>query len=94
MYGKRDENSPKVPTGYSEVNPEGRPRVHMSVRGTQNDPIGGADRLGRDGMKDKYPEAEDTMNESKKHINIYSSEADEDTSSIMNESNILDLDLD
>jgi hypothetical protein len=94
MYGKRDASNSKVPTGYSEKNVEGRPRVHMSIRGTQDDPIGGIDRLGVDGMKDKYPKEEDTLNESKKQINIYSTGPEEDISSIMNESNILDLDLD
>ena len=94
MYGKRGGEIPKVPLGYSEKNPEGRPRVNMSILGTQDDPIGGIDRIGVDGMKDKYPKEEDVLNESKKTINIYTKDPEEGDLGIMNESNILDLDLD
>ena len=94
MYGKRGGEIPKVPLGYSEKNPEGRPRVNMSILGTQDDPIGGIDRTGVDGMKDKYPKEEDVLNESKKTINIYTKDPEEGDLGIMNESNILDLDLD
>jgi hypothetical protein len=55
MYGKRNDKDAKVPVGYGEKNPEGRPRIHQSVKGTPADPIGGIDRLGVKDMKGGYP---------------------------------------
>jgi hypothetical protein len=62
MYGRRATATEKgggvgdVPTGYNEVGPEGgRPREKMSVYGTNNDPMGGRDRLGVHGMHGGFP---------------------------------------
>ena len=64
MYGRRTAEIPKVPTGYGEENPEGRPRERFSVYGTQEDPLGGRDRLGTHGMKGGYPSDNDNVQES------------------------------
>lgn len=64
MYGRRSYEGGKVPTGYGEPNPEGRPRERMSIIGTQDDPLGGRDRLGRKDMKGGYPSDNDNVNES------------------------------
>lgn len=64
MYGRRTAEVPKVPTGYGEENPEGRPRERFSVYGTQEDPLGGRDRLGTHGMKGGYPSDNDNVQES------------------------------
>lgn len=63
MYGRRAYEGGKVPTGYGEPNPEGRPRERMSIIGTQEDPLGGRDRLGRKDMKGGYPSDNDNVNE-------------------------------
>jgi len=55
MYGKRNDKDAKVPVGYSEKNPEGRPRIHQSIKGTPADPLGGIDRIGVKDMKGGYP---------------------------------------
>tara|TARA_Y100001972_G_scaffold119019_1_gene159813 strand:- start:1802 stop:3691 length:1890 start_codon:yes stop_codon:yes gene_type:complete len=62
MYGRRATSTEKgglpgqVPTGYSEIGPEGgRPKEKMSVYGTNEDPLGGRDRLGIDGMHGGFP---------------------------------------
>ena len=66
MYGRRGMDTPKVPLGYSEKNPEGRPREKFSIIGTQDDPLGGRDRLGNDiEMKGGYPSDNETVNEAK-----------------------------
>jgi hypothetical protein len=64
MYGRRAYEGGKVPTGYGDRNPEGRPRENMSILGTQDDPLGGRDRLGTHGMKGGYPSDNDNVNES------------------------------
>ena len=71
MYGRRATATEKgggpgeVPSGYNEVGPEGgRPREKMSVYGTNKDPIGGRDRLGRDGMKGGFPSDNENVQES------------------------------
>jgi len=63
MYGRRSYEGGKIPTGYGEPNPEGRPRENMSIIGTQDDPLGGRDRLGVHGMKGGYPSDNDNVNE-------------------------------
>jgi len=63
MYGRRSYEGGKIPTGYGEPNPEGRPRENMSIIGTQEDPLGGRDRLGVHGMKGGYPSDNDNVNE-------------------------------
>jgi hypothetical protein len=63
MYGTRERGD--VPTGYDERDPqpEGRPREKMSILGTQNDPVGGIDRLGVHGMKGGYPSDNENVKE-------------------------------
>ena len=90
MYGTRGNNVPKVPTGYSEKNPEGRPRVHQSVIGTHDDPLGGIDRMGTMDMKNQYKSEEDRLNENK--VNLYKKNNTLESIEMLNESNILDLD--
>lgn len=77
MYGRRSSPTPrgaeegKVPTTFEErprmkdPGPEGgRPRERMSVYGTQEKPVGGADPLGRYGMHGGQPsDAEYVMEE-------------------------------
>ena len=66
MYGRRGMETPKVPLGYSEKNAEGRPREKFSIIGTQDDPLGGRDRLGNDiEMKGGYPSDNETVSEQK-----------------------------
>jgi hypothetical protein len=90
MYGKRAEDSPKVPTGYSEKNPEGRPRVHQSIIGTHEDPLGGIDRMGTMDMKNHYKSEEDRMNENK--VTLWKEEENFVSPEMLDESNLLDLD--
>lgn len=90
MYGTRGNNTPKVPTGYSEKSPEGRPRVHQSVIGTHDDPLGGIDRMGTMDMKNQYKSEEDRLNENK--VNLYKKNDTLESIEMLNESNILDLD--
>ena len=63
MYGRRSADAPKVPLGYDESEPVGRPRERASFVGTQEDPLGGRDRLGRNDMKGGYPSDNDNVNE-------------------------------
>jgi len=47
LYGRRSGNVPKVPAGFDDdIKEPGRPRVHHSHYGTQDDPLGGIDRIG------------------------------------------------
>jgi hypothetical protein len=65
MYGRRTSGGLKVPMGYaSDQNPEGRPRERFSIIGTQDDPLGGRDRLGTHGMKGGYPSDNENVKES------------------------------
>lgn len=96
MYGRRVDKDGKVPVGYGEEQPQGRPRIHNSVIGTPDDPIGGIDRLGKKDMKGGYP-SDAEINErrfrasklEKKRL-IYEQDKDESTN-LLDESNILDL---
>jgi len=63
MYGRRAAESPKVPLGYDESEPVGRPRERASFIGTQEDPLGGRDRLGQKDMKGGFPSDNDNVNE-------------------------------
>ena len=70
MYGRRATATEKgaglgdVPAGYNEVGPEGgRPREKMSVYGTNDDPMGGRDRLGVHGMHGGFPSDNDNVME-------------------------------
>jgi hypothetical protein len=65
MYGRRATGGQKVPLGYGgDANPEGRPRERFSIIGTQDDPLGGRDRLGVHGMKGGYPSDNENVKES------------------------------
>tara|TARA_A100001201_G_scaffold71599_1_gene65512 strand:- start:1093 stop:2991 length:1899 start_codon:yes stop_codon:yes gene_type:complete len=76
MYGRRATATEKgsglgdVPLGYEDQpvhgqpGPEGgRPREKFSVYGTNDDPIGGRDRLGQQGMKGGFPSDNEYVNE-------------------------------
>ena len=64
MYGRRSSDGQMVPLGYGSDNPEGRPREKFSIYGTQNDPLGGIDRLGNKvGMKGGYPSDNENVSE-------------------------------
>ena len=63
MYGRRAADAPKVPLGYDEQDPVGRPQEKSSFVGTQEDPMGGRDRLGKHGMKGGFPSDNDNVNE-------------------------------
>ena len=58
FYGRRGADGPKIPIGYDEVNPEGRPQIHASTYGTQDSPFG-RDRLGTHDMHGGYDNEED-----------------------------------
>jgi hypothetical protein len=105
MYGDRPRG--EVPTGYDETQPEGRPREKASILGTQEDPMGGRDRLGVHGMKGGYPSDNENVKEGisstqavyLRNKNIFKQEkklifekTEEITSDLLNESNIKDLD--
>lgn len=64
MYGRRGKDNQRVPIGYDEENPEGRPRERASIKGTQEDPLGGRDPLGTHGMKGGYPSDNENVSES------------------------------
>lgn len=74
IYGRRQDSSERgaamgeVPTGYEEeplTGPEGgRPKEKKSIYGTNADPVGGRDRLGRQKMKGGFPSDNDNVNES------------------------------
>ena len=64
MYGRRSSDGQTVPLGYGSDNPEGRPREKFSIYGTQDDPLGGIDRLGNKiGMKGGYPSDNENVSE-------------------------------
>ena len=72
LYGRRQGDA-KVPLGYSEEpNPEGRPRIHQSVIGTNDDPVGGRDRLGVHGMHGGFPSDNENVMESKESSTLTS----------------------
>ena len=99
----------EVPAGYDErdANPEGRPREKASILGTQEDPLGGRDRLGVHGMKGGYPSDNENVKENTSTAKLVMSrykdifqpkkklifeKTEEQTSDLLNESNIQDLD--
>lgn len=107
IYGSREQGD--VPTGYDEreVKPEGRPRVKASILGTQQDPAGGRDRLGVQGMKGGYPSDAENVKESTNNTKvvflrnkdifapkktIIFEESQLEASDLLNEDNIQDLD--
>ena len=103
-----------LPQGYSEMEPEkeqewgqpgpegGRPREKASVYGTNDNPMGGRDPLGVDGMHGGFPSDNENVmeNVSTKAIYFKNKEAlknivfkkdDEKESKLLNEDNIKDL---
>jgi len=108
MYGRRTAEGSKVPLGYDEEeNEPGRPREKASIIGTQDDPLGGRDRLGQKDMKGGYPSDNNNVNEEpmlSKTRAIYLqnqdmfkkstllSEQDKHQDKLLDESNIKDLD--
>jgi len=99
----------ELPAGYDETEPkpEGRPREKVSILGTQEDPLGGRDRLGVHGMKGGYPSDNENVRENTRSTqavflrnkDIFKSEKKlifekkhEESSDLLNEDNIKDLD--
>lgn len=71
MYGRRASDGQLVPLGYGSDNPEGRPREKFSIYGTQEDPLGGIDRLGNKvGMKGGYPSDNENVSENTKQAEL------------------------
>ena len=107
MYGRRatatEKGPANVPPGYGEPGPEGgRPQEKASVYGTNDDPMGGRDRLGIDGMHGGFPSDNENVNESLLTQSVYHKnkeslkqivfgEKQEDTTELLNEDNIKDL---
>ena len=104
MYGRE---RGEVPTGYEEKRPEGRPREKMTIIGTQEDPVGGRDRLGIHGMKGGYPSDNENVREGVgtaqrvflqnkdlfgRRKQIVVEDRAEDVTNLLNEDNIRDLD--
>lgn len=107
MYGRRatatEKANSNVPKGYGEPGPEGgRPKEKASVYGTNDNPIGGRDPLGIDGMHGGFPSDNENVmenlttqavyhknKESLKHIVFNTQE--KDTTELLNEDNIKDL---
>jgi len=105
IYGAREQG--ELPAGYDEKVTIGRPREKFSIIGTQQDPVGGRDRLGVHGMKGGYPSDPENVREGinntmsvflrnknlfpVKKQNIFEEEV-ELQSDLLNESNIKDLD--
>lgn len=73
LYSERETR--ELPPGYDEKQEEpkkdnGRPRIRQSMLGTQEDPMGGRDRLGTHGMKGGYPSDKQNIKESSKKTEI------------------------
>ena len=116
MYGRRAVSTPKggepgeVPQGYSELEPKwgepgpegGRPREKASVYGTNQNPVGGRDPLGVDGMHGGFPSDNENVMENlatqavyhknKESLkNIVFNKQTEVEPELLNEDNIKDL---
>ena len=104
MYGRRATATEKgpgnVPPGYGEPGPEGgRPQEKASIYGTNDDPMGGRDRLGRDGMHGGFPSDNENVMETHTAQKIYHQNKDvlkslvfkEKESDLLKEDNIKDL---
>ena len=112
MYGRRATATEKggslgqVPPGYEtppkhgEPGPEGgRPREKFSVYGTNDNPVGGRDPLGIDGMHGGFPSDNENMMENLSTKNIYakneetlkSMDFNKKESKLLREDNIKDL---
>ena len=115
MYGRRSTSTPKgagpgeVPVGYEDTpewgqpGPEGgRPREKASIYGTNDNPMGGRDPLGQQGMKGGYPSDNDNVMETNSTEKVYLQNKDmlkdivfkkskDDDSELLKEDNIKDL---
>ena len=115
MYGRRSTSTPKgagpgeVPVGYEDKpewgqpGPEGgRPREKASIYGTNDNPMGGRDPLGQQGMKGGYPSDNDNVMETNSTEKVYLQNKDmlkdivfkkskDDDSELLKEDNIKDL---
>jgi hypothetical protein len=105
IYGAREQGD--LPAGYDEKATIGRPREKFSIIGTQQDPVGGRDRLGVHGMKGGYPSDAENVREGinntmsvflrnknlfpVKKQNLFEQE-EQTESNLLNENNIKDLD--
>jgi hypothetical protein len=107
IYGDRPRGEVPAGYDEKEPQPEGRPREKVSIIGTQADPVGGRDRLGVHGMKGGYPSDNENVREVRNNTqvvylrnkNIFKGEKklifekiEEETSDLLNENNIKDLD--
>ena len=105
LYGRRASSDNKIPVGYDESEPVGRPIEKASKIGTQDDPLG-QDRLGAGDMKGGYDQTPDklqeTSNQRTKSIffknkdmfqpkKTFLFESKEEESKLLDESNIKDL---
>ena len=106
MYGRERGELP-AGYDETEPKPEGKPREKFSILGTQADPLGGRDRLGVHGMKGGYPSDNENVRENTRSTqsvflrnkDIFKSEKKlifekkhEESSDLLNEDNIKDLD--
>lgn len=107
IYGSREQGEVPPGYDERDANPEGRPRVKASILGTQKDPAGGRDRLGVQGMKGGYPSDAENVKESTNNTKVVFlrnkdifapkktmifEEAQPESSDLLNEDNIQDLD--
>ena len=105
LYGRRASTDNKVPVGYDEANPVGRPQEKSSVYNTQDDPMG-RDRLGTHDMKGGYEAQNDKLKEGNvttksvffKNKDLFEpkktlifEKKHQDDSNLLDESNIKDL---
>ena len=102
IYRADRDDKQDLPPGYNEREvPRGRPVKHVSMYGTQDDPLGGRDRLGVHGMKGGYPSDNENVNEGQKTKAVFHKNKDifkpkkiklfEGTSDLLDEGNIKDL---
>lgn len=105
MYGRRGSPVPKgaelgsVPAGYEErprwgePGPEGgRPRIRASVYGTQNNPAGGADPVGKYAMHGGYPsDREYVMEGIGREVNVFPPKEKEKEVEMLQESHLEDV---
>lgn len=107
IYGSREQGEVPAGYDERDAQPEGRPRVKASILGTQQDPAGGRDRLGVHGMKGGYPSDAENVKEGVRNTQVVYlrnkdlfapkktmifEETDTDTTDLLNEDNIKDLD--
>jgi hypothetical protein len=105
LYGRRASSDNKIPVGYDESEPVGRPIEKASKIGTQDDPLG-QDRLGAGDMKGGYDQTPDKLQETSnqrtksiffKNKDMFQPkktllfESKEEESKLLDESNIKDL---